>query len=110
MSSKKFKLEESYYLHHTGEKCAICGEGLTHPPIKLPAGPAYVKLNNDNIQSANPLLEYPTITVCWRHAIELLADLVYDPNNPTEGEWYRKWKNGDLEPKGLLNDTDDSND
>ncbi len=103
--SDKFNPLTSYYRHQTGSVCGICGELLTHPAILIPAGPAYVKQDSDNVQSEVPLLEYPTIKVCHEHALVLLAELSYDPNNPDEGKWWREWQEGNLEPVGLSEDT-----
>jgi hypothetical protein len=108
--TKKFDIADSYYANKTGETCAVCGRPLTHPPIQLPAGPAYVKLDAENVQASVPLLEYPTIKVCWQHALSLLANLEYDPNHPQEGDWYRRWQTGEFEPKGLTDDNSSSDD
>lgn len=106
--SKKFDLMTSYYRHHSKTTCGICGASLTHPAIRIPAGPAYIKQDSDNIQSTEPLLEYPTINVCHEDALRLLAELERDPNNPDEGKWWREWQAGKLEPVGLTEESADT--
>lgn len=55
----------------------------------------------DNVQSEEPMLEYPTIPLCYEHALELLAPVGNDINHPDEGKWWREWQEGRLEPVGL---------
>jgi len=98
----KFDPNISYFKTHTAEMCGICHEGLSHPPIMLPAGPAYVDPQVKSVQSQSPLLKYPQIKCCHRCAIVLLApDLEHDTNHPNEGKWWREWMEGKFEPIGL---------